>query len=435
MAGFRSSDGYVERLLDPLFAELLATLPALLLVGPRASGKTTTARRHAATIIHLDQPVEATAFRADPDAALNGLAEPVLLDEWQEVPAVLGAVKRAVDASWRPARFILTGSVRADLDTSSWAATGRVQRLPLWPLATRELLSRPLDGSLLDAAGAGRSGGDHWSVLPDLNGYIDLMCRGGFPIPALRLHPDATAAARWYATFIDQVVTIDAGRVGSDRDPLRLRRYLEACAVNTARVVDHSTVFGAATISRRTADAYDATLTSIGLLDIVPAWEANLIKRLTRAPKRLLTDSGLATALLRVDGMAIRRDGDLLGRLLETFVAQQLRPELERLHDDEGEPMRGRLFHLRTQDGRHEIDFVIERDDRRIVAIEVKAASAVSRSDARHLIWLRDQLGDRFVSGIVLHTGVTTTQLDERVIAAPLAALWGSREPTPTRTD
>lgn len=81
------------------------------LTGPRATGKTTTARRHAASVVRLDRPAEAAAFRADPDAALRAQPEPLLLDEWQAVPAVLGAVKRAVDDDPRPGRFLLTGSV------------------------------------------------------------------------------------------------------------------------------------------------------------------------------------------------------------------------------------------------------------------------------------------------------------------------------------
>src|SRR3954468_10927758 len=133
------ASAYKERAADRLIRELLSELPALLIVGPRATGKTTTASRHAATTIRLDRPGEAAAFQADPDSALRGFEEPVLLDEWQVVPEVLGAVKRAVDADPRPGRFVITGSVRADLEDQTWPGTGRILRVPIWPLAQREI--------------------------------------------------------------------------------------------------------------------------------------------------------------------------------------------------------------------------------------------------------------------------------------------------------
>src|SRR6266508_6931241 len=116
---------YTPRAVDPLIDRLLTELPALFIVGPRAAGKTTTAARYARTVVQLDREAEAVAFRADPDAALRGLPEPVLLDEWQVVPGVLGAVKRAVDEDPRPGRFLLTGSVRGDLDQEMCPGTGR----------------------------------------------------------------------------------------------------------------------------------------------------------------------------------------------------------------------------------------------------------------------------------------------------------------------
>src|SRR5256885_4001 len=102
-----SAERYVSRLVDVRLRELFAQLPAVLITGPRATGKTTTARALAATFVRLDREAEATVFRADPDAALRGLPEPVLLDEWQVVPGILGAVKRAVDDDPRPGRFLL----------------------------------------------------------------------------------------------------------------------------------------------------------------------------------------------------------------------------------------------------------------------------------------------------------------------------------------
>jgi hypothetical protein len=112
----------------------MASHPAVLVVGPRACGKTTTTtRRHCRSVLRLDVPAQAAVVRADPDAAVRGLDEPVLVDEWQLVPEILGAVKRAVDDDARPGRFVLTGSSQADLSTSGWPATGRGLRLATSP--------------------------------------------------------------------------------------------------------------------------------------------------------------------------------------------------------------------------------------------------------------------------------------------------------------
>ena len=131
---------YRRRLIDDLIERLLPELPALFIVGPRATGKTTTAARYAKTVVRLDREAEAVAFRADPDSALRGLPEPVLFDEWQLVPGVLGAIKRAVDAGPTPGRFLVTGSVRGDLEGELWPGTGRLTRVPLFGMSIREQL-------------------------------------------------------------------------------------------------------------------------------------------------------------------------------------------------------------------------------------------------------------------------------------------------------
>ena len=133
---------YRRRLVDPLLDELLGQLPAVLVVGPRTAGKTTTLTRRAATVIRLDRRLRAAAFEADPDAALRGLAEPVLLDEWQRVPGVLGAVRRAVEADPHANRFFVTGSVRAELEHEVWPATGRLVRVAMYPMTVGEQIGR-----------------------------------------------------------------------------------------------------------------------------------------------------------------------------------------------------------------------------------------------------------------------------------------------------
>lgn len=409
---------YRPRLLDPLLDELVAELPAVMVTGPRATGKTTTAARHAATVVHLDRPAEAAVFHADPDAALAAYDEPVLLDEWQEVPSVLGAVKRAVDRDPRPGRFVLTGSVSGDLDAATWPGTGRIVRVPMYGMTVREQLGRIDTPPFLDRLAAGAAPFPATEA-PDIRGYIELALAGGFPDPLLRMTP--AARPRWFDGYVEQLLTRDAVGVEPGRDPARLRRYFEAYALNTAGTVADTTLYEAAGINRKTAAAYEHLLTNLFVIEAVPAWTSNRLKRLSLGAKRYVVDPALVAASARLDARAVLRDGDVLGRLLDTFVTAQLRAELAVCA---GRP---RLYHLREEHGRHEVDLVAELGGGGLVAIEVKASAAPGGDAARHLVWLRDKVGERFVHGVVFHTGPHVYSLGERITAVPICALWSSQ--------
>ncbi len=413
---------YVSRHVDDLIETLLRELPAILLTGPRGTGKTTTALRQARTVVRLDREAEAAAFRADPDAALRGLDEPVLLDEWQVVPTVLGAVKRAVDSEPRAGRYILTGSARADLDAQTWPGTGRVVRVPMFGLTVREINKALGSSPFLDRLARQLDAIEVPRDAPDLRDYVELALRSGFPEPAL--HLSGSARERWLDSYVDQLLTRDAAAIGGRRDPERLRRYFEALALNTAGVVDEKKLYDAAGINRKTAIAYEQLLRNLLVLEAVPAWTSNRLKRLVRSPKRYLVDPGLVGGVLRLDANGVLSDGHLLGRMLDTFVTAQLRAELPICST------RPRLYHLRQEQGRHEIDLVAELGGGKVLAVEVKADAAPGRDASRHLRWLRDRLGDRFLAGVLLHTGPRVWRIDERIIAAPICTLW-TRPSTP----
>jgi predicted AAA+ superfamily ATPase len=415
----QASSSYRPRLVDPLLDELLAQLPAVLVVGPRTAGKTTTLMRRASTVVRLDRGASASAFEADPDAALRGLAEPVLLDEWQHVPGVLGAVRRAVEAEPRANRFFVTGSVRAELEHQVWPATGRLVRVAMYPMTIGEQIGR--EGRPFFDRIADREELVAPAECPDLRGYVELALRSGFPDAALRLSGAARAA--WLESYVADLLSHDVEQIEEistrRRDPQRLRCFLEAYALSSAGVADQKTIYDAAQVTKATATAYEGLLSALLIAERVPAWSSNRLKRLVRRPKRYLIDPALIATALAFDEQAVMADGDVLGRVLDTFVVAQLRAELAICQS------RPRLYHLRTEEGRHEIDLLAELAGRRVVAIEVKASAAPSARDARHLGWLAERIGDRFLAGVVLHTGPHVYRLDTKVIAAPIAVLWG----------
>ena len=410
---------YLPRFADQQIERLLAELPAVLLVGPRASGKTTTARRHAETVLRLDDRRQAAAVDADPDAILRNAAEPVLVDEWQLAPAVLGAVKRAVDDDWRPGRFIITGSVHARLEQPTWPGTGRLARVSMTGLAARELLrgdvSRP--PFIERVAELGTPGLHLPANVPDLRDYVELALRGGFPEAALT--SSTTARRALLEGYLDQLFTRDVDQADGRRDPYLLRRFFEAYALNSAGIVTETTLAESAGMSRRTVDNYERMLSNLYIVDPLPAWTTNRLKRLARSPKRYVIDPSLVAAALDLDTEGYLRDADLLGRLIDTFVVAQLRAELQ------SGAHRARLHHLRDQNGEHEVDLVVELGFNQIIAIEVKAHSAPTIQAAKHLRWLRDQLGDHFLAGLVLHTGPHIYPLDRKITAAPICTIWG----------
>lgn len=416
---------YVPRLADGLLSDILDVFPAVLVLGPRAVGKTTTARRFADLVVALDDPAQAAQFHADPSAALGAVlrrrgegAGPVLLDEWQQVPEVLGAVKRAIDQGAAPGSFILTGSVRASLTSPSWPGTGRVIAVDMYPITMLEQRAATTPRSqfveclFVDALDEAPLPCE----LPDLADYVDLAVMGGYP-PVVRA---ATGSRRlWLESYVEQLVLRDVPEVGDIRDPSGFRRLLRALVENTGTLTPDTELAVAADINVKTVRRHERLLEDLRIITSLPPWHSNRMSRLVKQRKRYAVDTGLATTILGADAPAVLARGDLLGRVLETFVLAQLRPLL-------GAGSRSpRAHHLRQQDGRREVDVVLEAADGHVAGLEIKASASPSTADARHLAWLREELGERFVAGVVLHTGAWTYRLGERITAVPIAALWG----------
>lgn len=411
---------YRPRLADGYLAELLAGFPAVMITGARATGKTTTAAQRVAHIDRLDQPGTAAAYRADPDAALRRADRPLLLDEWQEVPEVLAAVKRVVDVDGTAGQFILTGSVRAELHTETWAGTGRTVRMSMYPVTERERserLAADQPSFLERVAASGVADLRLPDEVPDIDAYVELALRGGFPEVAYRDRTERQRAI-WLTSYLDDLITRDVEALDRSKDPAKLRRYLNVLALHNAGMPSDATLYRSADVNAKTAAGYDQLLRNLYVLDIVPAWATNRINRLVKAGKRYVVDTALAAAAAGLTRKAVLDDDDLLGRYFDAFATSQLRPEVALTQPRPG------MHHLRLEAGRREVDLVVELGPGRVLGFEFKAGAAPDADDAKHLFWLRDQLGDEFVGGAVIHSGPAIYELGNRVFAIPLCALW-----------
>lgn len=418
---------YLPRVVDAELDVLLAGLAAVSLEGPKGVGKTATALRRARTVHRLDEPATLEVLTADPGRVTEGPA-PVLVDEWQRLPAVWDVVRRAVDTEPSPGRFLLTGSAAPD-GPPTHSGAGRIVRLRMRPLALCErgpvTATVPLAGLLTGSRPALEG-----TCPLTLAQYVDEILAGGFP--GMRGLTGRTARAALDG-YLARVVDRDIPEAGVEvRRPATLRRWLTAYAAATATTASWERVRAAASPGEETRPArtttipYREALERIWVLDPLEAWApaGSPLRRLGAAPRHHLADPALAARLLGADrrtllaggGARIRPgDGTLLGALFESLATLSVRVLAGSAE--------ARVAHLRTHRGEHEVDLIVERGDGGIVAIEVKLASSVTDTDVRHLRWLRDELGDRLLDAIVLTTGPAAYRRTDGIGVVPLGLL------------
>ncbi len=425
-------DGYQQRVIDSELDELLGPLSALALEGAKGVGKTATAARRAATVVLLDDPAQQEIAGAEPARVLEGQG-PVLLDEWQRIPAVWDAVRRAVDDGTPPGPFLLTGSAvpsDGDDDPERHSGAGRIDVVRMRPMTLPERLQSETTislSSLLSGAGQEIDG----STALRLADYTNEIVRSGFP--AIRQLSGRARRTRLDG-YISRIIDRDfKGELGETvRRPDTLRRWMAAYAAATATTTSLEKIRDAATHNqstpaKTTALAYRDALTRLFILDPVDGWTPTRshLKRLTQGAKHHLTDPALAVALLGLtedkllrgdSGMdAIPRDGTFLGALFESLATLSIRVFAQAAE--------ARVHHLRTRDGEREVDLIVEGRGGEVVAFEVKLSATVDHSDAKRLYWLREALGDRLQEAVLITTGAHAYRRKDDICVVPLALL------------
>lgn len=412
---------YLPRVVDDVLRERLEAAGAVVVEGPKAVGKTETARRIAASSVLLDVDANARQAAAVDASLVLGGSVPRLIDEWQVEPSLWNHVRRAVDERQAPGQFVLTGSSVPTDDVARHTGAGRFSFLRMRPMSLFES-GHTNAGVSLAALLAGESPHckDPGITVSDL---ADRLTIGGWPGQQAR---SVAAAARAARDYVHQVVHADVARVaGARREPAKVERLVRSLARNTATEVAVTVLAadaggGDGPLDRHTVSGYLNVLDQLMVLDDQPAWAPHLRSRanLRRSPKRHLADPSLAVAALGAGPDRLLGDLGLLGLLFESLVVRDLRVLVE--------PLDGTVLHYRDNYG-VEVDAIVQLADGRWGAFEVKLGGGLVDAGAASLLRFRNavdtsRIGEPAVLGVIVGTGYGYVRPDG-IAVIPIGAL------------
>ena len=405
----------INRHLQPLLQEALLDTPAVLINGPRQSGKTTLAKQcdPGMPYISLDDATQLRAAREDPVGFVRRLDRAVI-DEIQRAPELLLALKLAIDSDRRPGRFLLTGSANVmSLPTISDSLAGRIEVHALLPLSNAEIANRwPdfLDRALAQNWSTARSD-DAALVGPAL---VEHVCSGGYP--EMRSRETMRRRHAWAQSYLATIIERDLQDVARIDDSARITQLMAILAMMSGQMLNLSQVGGQLGINGHTVEKYITILEKLFLVRRLPAWRRNELTRLVKTPKIHFLDSGLHSALVRASPELLDTDRSRFGSILESWVHGELLKSISLTQQQ------WFLSHYRDKD-QVEIDFVLESPMRAILGIEVKASATVTSADFKGMRRLREYCGEAFVSGIVLYDGTEPVPFGDGLWAVPLRYL------------
>lgn len=416
---------YLHRVLDDELDEKSIEFAAISIEGPKGVGKTETAQRRAKTDYRLDGPA-GQVVAANPQVVLSG-EPPILIDEWQRVPATWDVIRRAVNDGAPPGSYLLAGSAS---ERGAHSGAGRILTLRMRPLTLSERgIEAPTVSlcQLLD----GRQTAIEGQTDVGLEDYAQEIVGSGFPASR---GLSETACSDFLDSYLQRIVEREFEEMGRlIRRPATLLRWMNAYAAATASTASLETIRDAATggegqkPAKTTTQPYREILQRLFIVDPLPAWAPtrNRISRLAMPPKHHLADPALAASLLGAGvgallsaesvGPPSLRDGPLLGALFESLLTLSVRVYAQ--------AARARVSHMRTRNGDHEVDLIVERRDGRVLAIEVKLAAVPGDRDVRHLHWLAGRVGDDLLDAVVITTGPYAYRRPDGIAVVPASLL------------
>lgn len=406
------------RNLTPELLESTRDSPVVLINGARQTGKSTLAKGMFAEekrpqFISLDDISTLGLAKSSPKNFIQSLSSFVIIDEVQRAPELFLSIKEDVDKSRKSRRYILTGSTNVlNLPKLADSLAGRMEIHTLWPLSQGEA-SGKTEG-FIDLLFSNKKFPPVAAIeLPPL---LQILTTGGYPGVLERDTP--RSRENWFSSYLNSILERDIRELSNIEGYTELPNLLALLASRAGGLMNLADVSRTLELPYMTLKRYLSLLQAVFLVVSLPAWSNNLGKRLVKAPKLYINDTGLLCYLIARDATALESNRTLLGAVFENFAAMEL------MKQSAWSQLRPRLYHYRTSDTRYEVDLVMETRDGRIVGVECKASSTVTKDNFKGLYALKEDAGDRFVRGVVLYTGSNVLKFDTHMEAVPISALW-----------
>lgn len=381
---------YLSRIADKMLQERLQAFGAILIEGPKWTGKTTTAENHAKSVIKLQDPDKVDEYLATaammPSLLLKG-AKPRLIDEWQDAPKIWDAVRLAVDNSGGiPGQYILTGSNTVDKAKIRHTGTGRITRMKMLPMSLWESQDSTGEVSINKIFNNQRYDIDGAKGKLDIPGLIRVACRGGWPVTLQMGEKACMLIAKDYVNSVcdNDISAID----GKQRNPKVARLILKSYARNIStlakknNILSDVTTSGDITISMDTFDDYVSALEKLFVIQDIDAWCPAIRSKtaIRSAPKRCFTDPSIAVAAMGLNANALETQLKTFGFIFEQMCVRDLKAYTADFDSH--------ISYYRDRYGL-ESDLVLHLSDGRYALIECKLGSQEIEKGANHLLEIK----------------------------------------------
>lgn len=390
-------NNYRERIMDRILKDELDAMGAVLLEGPKACGKTTTAEQICGSVIYMDDPVKCAQYMQMVDTDISYILAgetPRLIDEWQIATKIWDAVRYEVDHRHGDGQFILTGSAvppKKEKDKMKHSGAGRISWLTMRPMSLWESGNSSGEVSLSQLFHANSDTQIRGKSSLKLNDIAFLTCRGGWPKASDKGFEKS--ALRQSINYFEAIVRTDISRVDDiERDEQRTRRIMRSLArfqgaqVSTQAIVEDIKANDTAELSDKTVYSYINALKAIFVIEDMPAWNPNLRSKtaIRTSDTRYYSDPSIACAALGLGPDDLINDLNTFGLIFETLCVRDLRVYAQ--------PIEGEVFHYRDKNGL-ECDAVVHLHNGCYGLVEIKlGGDKLIEEGAANLLKLADSL-------------------------------------------